>query len=65
MSTGDGRSNYNLRDFNELLVPVTTLEEQTKIGTFFQTLDHLITLRKTELEKLKNSKKALLDKMFL
>lgn len=39
--------------------------EQTKIGTFFQTLDNLITLRKTELEKLKNIKKACLDKMFI
>lgn len=39
--------------------------EQTAIGTFFQTLDNLITLRKTELEKLKNIKKACLDKMFI
>lgn len=40
-------------------------KEQTKIGTFFQNLDSLITLHKTKLEKLKNIKKACLDKMFI
>lgn len=39
--------------------------EQCKIGTFFHTLDNLITLHQRKLEKLKNIKKALLDKMFV
>ena len=39
--------------------------EQTKIGTYFSTLDHLITLHQRELEKLKNIKKACLEKMFV
>lgn len=39
--------------------------EQLKIGTFFEVLDNLITLQKRELEKLKNIKKACLEKMFV
>jgi type I restriction enzyme S subunit len=40
-------------------------EEQKKIGTFFKHLDTLITLQKRELVKLKNIKKACLEKMFV
>ena len=40
-------------------------EEQTKIGNFFYNLDNLIALHQRECEKLKNIKKALLDKMFV
>ena len=47
----------------ELMMP-TTMLEQKKIGAYFCTLDHLITLQQRELEKLKNIKKTLLEKMF-
>ena len=40
-------------------------EEQQKIGHYFRSLDNLITLYQRKLEKLKNIKKALLDKMFV
>jgi len=40
-------------------------EEQQKIGTFFKHLDHLLSLQQQELEKLKNIKKACLEKMFV
>ncbi|MCP5452973.1 MAG: restriction endonuclease subunit S [Spirochaetaceae bacterium] len=40
-------------------------EEQAKIATFFQRLDSLITLHQQELDKLKNIKKACLEKMFV
>lgn len=40
-------------------------EEQAKIGTFFQTLDTLISEQQKQLEKLKNIKKACLEKMFV
>ena len=40
-------------------------DEQTKIGDFFYNLDNLITLHQSKCEKLKNIKKALLDKMFM
>jgi len=39
--------------------------EQILIGAFFQQLDNLITLHQRELEKLKNLKKACLEKMFV
>ncbi len=39
--------------------------EQYKIGQFFSVHDNLITLQQRELEKLKNIKKACLEKMFV
>ena len=39
--------------------------EQQQIGIYFSNLDHLITLHQRELEKLKNIKKAMLEKMFV
>src|SRR5690554_6423810 len=47
-----------------ILFPVN-LEEQQKIGTYFQKLDQLITLEQTQIEKLQNIKKACLEKMFV
>ncbi len=60
----DGR-NINFDEFMTMRFSYPTLEEQTQIGNFFKTLDNLIALRKTELEKLKNIKKACLEKMFV
>ena len=48
----------------DLLIP-PPLEEQQQIGSYFRNLDHLITLHQRELEKLKNLKKACLEKMFV
>lgn len=44
--------------------PQTVLEEE-KIGKLFSKLDNLITLHQRQLEKLKNIKSALLEKMFV
>ena len=41
-----------------------SVEEQGKIGDYFQSLDHLITLHQRKYEKLVNVKKSMLDKMF-
>ena len=41
------------------------LDEEEHIGAFFKQLDHLITLHQRKLEKLKNIKKACLEKMFV
>ena len=41
-----------------------SVEEQGKIGDYFQSLDHLITLHQCKLEKLQNMKKSCLQKMF-
>ncbi|WP_314056572.1 restriction endonuclease subunit S [Shuttleworthella satelles] len=40
------------------------IEEEKKIGAFFSTLDKTITLHQRKLEKLKNIKKSMLEKMF-
>ena len=44
---------------------VPKIEEQIKIGSYFQKLDNQIDLQQKELEKLKNIKKASLAKMFV
>lgn len=63
---GAGRNRVlKLDEMLEYKITFPCEKEQTKIGNFFQSLDNLITLRKTELEKLKNVKKACLDKMFI
>ena len=48
----------------ELFIPPTIAEEQI-IGAYLRQLDNLITLHQRELEKLKNIKKACLEKMFV
>jgi len=40
-------------------------KEQRSIASFFIALDNLITLHQRKLEKLKNIKKACLEKMFV
>ena len=57
---------YNGKDVENIETIITkNLNEQTKIGNFFYNLDNLITLHQRKCEKLKNIKKALLDKMFV
>lgn len=40
-------------------------DEQTKIGTYFDNLDNLITLHQRKLETLRKLKKSMLQKMFI
>mgnify|MGYP005984243187 FL=1 len=54
----------NLGEINQIEMNVPSLEEQTKIGTFFQNLDQLITLHQRKLDLLKETKKGFLQKMF-
>lgn len=65
ISTGDGRTNYNLGDYFELVVPVPSIAEQKKIATYIQNLNRLITLHQRKLEKLQKIKKSMLEKMFV
>ena len=51
--------------FSKMEFKVPCLDEQEKMGTYFRHLDHLITLHQRELEKLKNIKKSMLEKMFV
>lgn len=64
MSTGDGRSNYNLKDFNKVMIPLPNIEEQQKIGGFFKSLDNTIALHQRQLDNYKALKKVMLQKIF-
>lgn len=44
MATGDGRSNYNLKDYTKLVVPIPQIGEQKKIAACIGNLNGLITL---------------------
>ena len=52
-------------EIKKINLKIPSLNEQTKIGNYFQKLDHLIDLQNQELQKLKNIKKASLAKMFV
>ena len=65
ISTGDGRTNYNLGDYFELVVPVPSIAEQKKIAAYIQILNRLITLHQHKVEKLQIMKKSMLEKMFV
>ena len=54
----------NRTEFSELKTWLPKLEEQKVIGKYFHNLDHLITLHQRKCDKLKNVKKAMLEKMF-
>ena len=64
ISTGDGRTNYNLGDYFELVVPVPSIKEQKQIAMFIENLNNLITLHQRKYDKLVNVKKSMLEKMF-
>ena len=49
----------------ELNLSIPSLEEQQQIGSYFRNLDNLITLHQRKLEKLKQFKAAMLEKMFI
>ena len=50
---------------NETVALVPSFNEQSQLGEFFNNLDSLITLHQRKLDLLKNTKKSLLDKMFV
>lgn len=49
----------------DMEIPIPKIEEQIKIGEYLDNLDHLIALHQRELEKIKNIKKAMLEKLFV
>lgn len=50
---------------NETIALVPSFNEQSWLGEFFNNLDSLITLHQRKLELLRNTKKSLLDRMFV
>lgn len=64
ISTGDGRNNYNLKDYYECVVPVPSIAEQRKISECIKNVNFLITLHQRKCDKLEEYKKAMLQKIF-
>ena len=62
--TGSALKQLPIGAVKDISVPLTSTDEQDKIGTYFMHLDHLITLHQREVEKLQNIKKSCLEKMF-
>ncbi len=56
---------FDVDDWKKRVVLIPSILEQRKILEFFEKLDSLLTLHQKELTKLKNIKKALLEKMFV
>ena len=52
-------------DMKEYMVYVSRFAEQIIVSKYFQTLDHLITLHQSKLEKLQKIKKSMLESMFV
>ena len=61
-STFESLNSDNIKNADVLIPDVA---EQEKIGEYFLAIDRLITLHQRKLEKLKNIKKACLEKMFV
>ena len=62
--TGTTIKNLGLKAIRETPLLIPNIEEQEKIGEFFQQLDSLIALHQRKLEHLQEQKKVLLQKMF-
>ena len=62
---GGSVTNLYFEKLKNIEVSFPTLKEQKKIGEYFETLDKLINLYQCKLEKLKNIKKACMEKMFV
>ena len=67
----EGARNHGLlniapNDFFETMLSIPlNISEQKKVGDFFISLDHLITLHQSKLEKLQKIKKSMLESMFV
>ena len=65
MAQGKSVVHLHNSDLEKIDLPYPNYDEQKRISGFFSNLDNLITLHQRKLEKLKNIKKSLLEKMFV
>jgi len=64
-SQRSGQPGINAREYSECIFHVPSVPEQQKIGTYFRTLDELISKHAIQLQKLQQIKSACLEKMFV
>lgn len=63
---GSAQPHITKKDFSKMIVNVPKdMDEQKNIGLYFQGIYDLIDLQNLEIQKLKNLKKAMLEKMFV
>ena len=65
ITTGNTIKHILASDMQEFVVDIPSYDEQAIIADYFRKLDNLITLHQQKLEKLKNIKKSMLEKMFV
>lgn len=65
ITTGNTIKHILSSDMKDFVIKLPTLDEQQKIGDYFENLDQLIQQAQLQLEKHKNIKQALLQKMFV
>ena len=63
--TGSTIPHIYFKNYGENRYFIPTLAEQAKIGTYFSTLDNLITLHQRKCDELKKMKKYMLQNMFI
>ena len=63
--SGTGQKVLSFLDLQKMNIIIPNRSEQDKISDLFDNLDNLITLHQRKLEKLKNIKKSMLEKMFV
>ena len=64
-NTGMAMPKLNKETCRKIPVLCPTFEEQQKIGDYFRSLDHLITLHQQKCDELRNIKKFMLQNMFI
>lgn len=65
MAQGKSVVHLHNADLEKINLNFPSCDEQVLISTYFQNIDNIITLHQRKLEKLKNLKKACLEKMFV
>ena len=65
LAQGISRYNISKNAAMDIEIQLPKIKEQESIGKLFYEIDNLITLHQRKLEKLKNIKKSMLDKMFV
>lgn len=64
LAQGISRYNISKNKMMDIEMPIPNIEEQKQIGSYFCSLDNLITLHQHKYDKLLNIKKSMLEKMF-
>lgn len=62
---GAAQPNLSAKNVSRFIIPIPNIDEQKKISSCLDNLSILLTLYQRKLEKLKNIKKSMLEKMFV